>query len=62
MMDNIKIIKITDLFYVKAMISLLKGFMGCQIESKLHYQAVANLGIILNEILKPQYQSSALKE
>jgi hypothetical protein len=50
--ENIKILGKIDLFYVKAVISLLKGFIVQQIESKLQYQAVSVLGILLNEILK----------
>ncbi len=46
--SNIHKIKIADLFYVKVIISLLKEFLGHQIESKFHYQTVLNIGIILN--------------
>jgi hypothetical protein len=50
--ENIKTLGKNDLFFAKAVISLLKGFIVQQIESKLQYQAVLVLGILLNEILK----------
>lgn len=48
MADSVKSIGELDLFYVKVVISLLKSFIVQQIESKLQYQAVSILGIVLN--------------
>lgn len=45
---NSKSVGKVELFYIKATVSLLKSFVHHQIESKLQYQAVSNLGMIFN--------------
>lgn len=35
------------------MISLLKAFITQNIESKLHFQAVINIGLLFDKILRP---------
>lgn len=60
--ESIKSLGKFDLFYVKAVISLLKSFIVQQIESKLQYQAVSILGIVFNEILKSKEKISAENE
>jgi hypothetical protein len=47
-----------DLFFTNSMINLLKSFMINKIESKIHYQTIANIQLIFNKILKSEYKTN----